>query len=90
MRWRTRLSKVKHSLGDAWNTSMKVLSVADRAHAIFAKNFNTVQDRFQPEVRQSVNSALQTYALQSRRINAIDTNAREVGRQFREAFPEIS
>ena len=37
MYWRTRLSKAKHSLGNAWNASMKVLSIADRAHALAMK-----------------------------------------------------
>ena len=88
MHWRARLSKAKHSLGNAWNTSMKVLSVADRAHALALKGFNVVQDRLEPETRQAVGSALQSYALQSRRINTVDTNVREIGRQVREQFPE--
>ena len=75
MHWRTRLLKAKQSLGKAYNTSRKILSIADRAHAIFfRKNFDKVQDRFDPEVRQSVNSALQTYGRQSRRLNAIDAS----------------
>ena len=88
MHWRTRLSKVKHSLGNAWNSSMKVLSVADRAHALALKGYNVVQDRLEPDTRRAVGGALQTYALQSRRISALDTNLREVGRQARQAFPE--
>ena len=88
MHWRTRLSKAKHSLGNAWNTSMKVLSVADRAHALALKGYNVVQDRLEPDTRRAVGGALQTYALQSRRLNALDTNLRETGRQVREAFPE--
>ena len=88
MHWRTRLSKTKHSLGNAWNTSMKVLSAVDRAHTLVSKGFNVVQDRLEPEVRQAVGSALQSYGRQSRRINALDTNAHEIGRQVREAFPE--
>jgi hypothetical protein len=88
MHWRTRFSKVKHSLGDAWNTSMKVLSVVDRAHALVSKGYNAVQDRLEPEVRQAVGSALQTYGRRSRQINNLDTNVREIGRQVRQSFPE--
>ena len=67
---------------------MKVLSVTDRAHALAMKGYNIVRDRLEPGTRQAVGGALQTYALQSRRINALDTNLREVGRQVRQAFPE--
>ena len=67
---------------------MKVLSAADRAHALVSRGFNVVQDRLEPEVRQAVGSALQSYGRQSRRINALDTNVREIGRQVREQFPE--
>ena len=88
MHWRTRLSKVKHSLGDAWNTSMKLLSITDRAHALLSKGYNVVQDRLEPEVRQTVGSALQTYGRRSRQINALDANTREIGRQVKEQFPE--
>ena len=88
MHWRTRFSKVKHSLGNAWNTSMKVLSAADRAHGLLSKGFNVVQDRLEPDMRQAVGSALQTYGRRSRQVNALDTNVREIGRQVREQFPE--
>ena len=88
MHWRTRLSKAKHSLGNAWNTSMKVLSIADRAHALAVRGYNVVQDRLEPDIRQGVGKALQTYARQSRRVNAVDTNLRNVGREVSRAFPE--
>ena len=90
MHWGTRLSKAKQSLGNAWNTSMKVLSVADRARALVSKGFDAVQDRFEPEARQAVGSDLQTYARQSRRINALDTNVTDIGRQTKQPFPEYS
>ena len=67
---------------------MKVLSMADRAHVLALKGYNVVQDRLEPDTRRAVGGALQTYALQSRRLNAVDTNLREVGRQARQAFPE--
>ena len=87
MHWRTKLSKAKQSLGKAYNTSRKILSIADRAHAMFSQNFNRVQDRFDPEVRQSINSALQTYGRQSRRLNAIDASIRNLGDQVQQTFP---
>ena len=67
---------------------MKVLSAADRAHALVSKGFNVAQDRLEPEVRQAVGLALQTYGRRSRQINNIDTNVREIGRQVREQFPK--
>ena len=67
---------------------MKVLSVADRAHALLSKGFNVVQDRLEPEARQAVGSALQSYGRGSRAINNLDTNAREIGRQVKQSFPE--
>ena len=82
------MSKAKHSLGNAWNTSMKVLSIVDRAHALAMKGYNVVQDRLEPDTRQAVGTALQTYARQSRRVKNVDANLRETGRQVREAFPE--
>ena len=88
MHWRSRFSKVKHSLGDAWNTSMKVLSVVDRAHALASKGYNAVQDRLEPEARRAVGDALKTYGRRSKQINNLDTNVREIGRQVREQFPE--
>ena len=88
MHWRTKFTKVKHSLGDAWNSSMNILSVADRAHALLSKGYNVVQDRLEPEMRQVVGSALQTYGRRSRQINNLDTNVKEIGRQLRQSFPE--
>ena len=79
---------MKRSLGNVYNTSRKILSVADRAHAIVAQNFDMVQDRFDPETRKTIGTALQTYGIQSKRINAIDTSMRNLGRQAQESFPE--
>ena len=87
MHWRTKLSKAKQSLGKAYNTSRKILSIADRAHAIFSQNFDKVQDRLDPEVRQTVNSALQTYGRQSRRLNAIGASLQNLGQQVEQTFP---
>ena len=52
MKWSTRFSKVKHKLGDAYSTSMKWVSVADRAHALLSKGYGAVQDRLEPEVQE--------------------------------------
>ena len=87
MHWRTKISKVKQSLGKAYNTSRKILSIADRAHAVFSQNFNMVQDRFDPEVRETVGSALQTYGRHSRRLNAIDASLQNLGQQVEQTFP---
>ena len=86
MHWRTKFSQVKRSLGKAYNTSRKVLSIADRAHA-FSQNFNMVQDRFDPEVRESIDSALRTYGRQSRRLNAIDASLQNFAGQVEQTFP---
>ena len=79
MHWRTRFSKVKHSLGDAWNTSMKVLSVADRAHALASKGLDVIRDRLDEDVQDKFDGALQTHALRSRQVKNVDRNLREVG-----------
>ena len=81
------MSKMKQSLGKAYNTSRKMLSVTDRAHAIFSQNFDMVQDRFDPQVRQTIGSALQTYGRQSRRLNAIDASIQNLGQQVEQTFP---
>ena len=78
---------MKQSLGKAYNTS-RFLSIADRAHAFFSQNFNMVQDRFDPEIRQSIGTALQTYNRHSRRLNAIDASVQNLRRQVQESFPE--
>ena len=64
------------------------LSIADRAHTFFSQIFNMVQDRFDPEIRQSIGTALQTYNRHSRRLNAIDTSVQNLRRQVQESFPE--
>ena len=62
MKWPTRFGKVKHSLGQAYETSKKILSVTGRAHGLLSQGFSVVQDRLEPELRRSVGGALQTYA----------------------------
>ena len=54
---------------------------------LFSQNFNMVQDRFDPEIRQSIGTALQTYNRHSRRLNAIDTSVQNLRRQVQESFP---
>ena len=88
MYWRTKFSKVKHSIGQAYKTSRKLLSVADRAHALLSKGFDVVGDRLEPEVRQKFDGAMQTYAMRSRQIKNVDANVKEIGSQLRQSFPE--
>ena len=88
MHWRTKFTRVKHSLGQAYNTSMKVLSVADRAHALLSKGFNVLGDRLEPEAREKLGGALQTYGVRSRQIRNLDTNVRQIGGQLQQSFPE--
>ena len=88
MKWRTGFAKVKHSLGRAYETSQKILSVTDRAHALVSKGYNIVQDRLEPELRQSVGGALQTYGKRRQQLANVDSNLREIGGNLRVAFPE--
>ena len=88
MVWSTRFTKVKHRLGDAYSTSMKWLSVADRAHALLSKGYGAVQDRLEPEVQEKVGGALNTYTKRRRQVAALDTNIRRVGNAVKEAHPE--
>ena len=46
-----------------------------------------VQDRFDPEVRESIDSALRTYGRQSRRLNAIDATLQNLGQQLEQTVP---
>ena len=46
-----------------------------------------VQDRFDPEVRESIDSALRTYGRQSRRLNVIDASIQNPGQQVQQTFP---
>ena len=88
MKWRTSLTKLKHSLGRAYDVSQKVLSVTDRAHALLARGYNVVQDRLEPEARQALGDALHTYSRRRRQIANVDANLRETGGNLRAAFPE--
>ena len=88
MKWRTAFAKTKHSLGRAYETSKKILSVTDRAHGLLSQGFNVVQERLEPELRQSVGSALDTYSRRRRQIANVDTNLREIGSNLRATFPE--
>ena len=87
MKWNTRFHKVKHSLGNAYNTSMKWLSVADRAHGLLSKGYNVIQDRLEPEVRARVGGALQTYSKRRKQLTAVDTNVKNVVNALKEAHP---
>ena len=88
MKWRTAFAKTKHSLGRAYETSKKILSVTDRVHGLLSQGFNVVQERLEPEVRQSVGFALDTYSRRRRQIANVDTNLREIGSNLRATFPE--
>ena len=79
MKWRTHFAKTKNLLGRAYETSQKILSVTDRAHALAAKGFNIVQDRLEPELRQTVGGALQTYTRRRQTLANVDANLREIG-----------
>ena len=71
MKWRHRYHKVKHSLGQAYNTSMKILSVADRTHALSGKLFTTFGDQLDPDMQYKMAHGLDTYAKHSRTINTL-------------------
>ena len=88
MKWGARFTKVKTKLGDAYNTSMKWVSVADRAHALLSKGYGTVQDRLEREVQEKVGGALNTYAKRRKQVAVLDTNLRRVGNAVKEAYPE--
>ena len=87
MKWGARFTKVKHRLGDAYSTSMKWLSAADRAHALFSKGYVAVQDRLEPEVQEKVGGALNTYTKRRKQVAALDTNLRRVGNVVQAAYP---
>ena len=88
MKWNTRFRKVKHSLGNAYNTSMKWVSIADRAHTLLSKGYSVIQDRLEPEIQDKVGGALQTYSKCRKQLAAVDTNTRRVAGAIKEAYPE--
>ena len=88
MKWQPRFHKVKHSLGSAYNTSMKWVSMADRAHSLLSKGYNVVQDKLEPEVQQQVGGALHTYSKRRKQLAAVDSGLRRVGDAVRETYPE--
>ena len=75
----TRFHKVKHSLGKAYDTSMKWVSVADRGHKLLSKGYSAVGDRLEPEVQDNVGGALYTYVKRRKHLANVDTNLRRVG-----------
>ena len=88
MKWRTGFTKVKRSLGEAYNASMEVLSVTDRAHALLSKGYNALESQLDPDVGQRVGGALQGYAKRRQQIAIVDTHLREIGSNLRQTFPE--
>ena len=83
---RHRYHKVKHSLGQAYGTGMKILSVADRIHSLAGKAFTTFGDQFDPDVQSRVAQGLDTYGKTSRTIRNVDTNIRKVGKRYNVNF----
>ena len=67
---------------------MKWFSVAARAHTLLSKGFNAVEDRLEPEARQSVGGALYTYGKRRRQLADVDQNAREIGANLQRVLPE--
>ena len=51
----------KHLARQAWNTTERILSVADRAAVLAAKGMNHLGDRLDPNVRQTGGQALYKY-----------------------------
>ena len=88
MKFRHRYHKVKHSLGQAYGTGMKILSVADRIHSLAGKAFTTFSDQFDPDVQSRVAQGLDTYSKHSRTVKNVDTNLRKIGKQLQNDFPE--
>ena len=75
-------------MGDAYNINMKWISVVDRAHGLLSKGYNAIEDRLEPEVREQVGGALQTYSTRRKHLAAVDTTTRNVACALRESFPE--
>ena len=67
---------------------MKWVNMADRTHTLLSKGYNVIQDRLEPEVREKVGEALQTYAKRSKQLATVDTNLRRVGNALQETYPE--
>ena len=88
MKWRTGFARAKRSLGRAYETSKKILSVTDRVHGLLSQGYNVVQDQLEPELSRSLGGALQTYARRRQTLANVDANLREIGASVQRAFPE--
>ena len=88
-KWRTNFHKAKRIMGDTYNTSMKWISIADRAHALLSKGFSAVEDQLEPEAHQAVGSALHTYGRRRRQLANVDQNNREIGGNLQRASPQF-
>ena len=88
MKWRTGFARAKRSLGRAYETSKKILSVTDRVHGLLSQGYNVVQDQLEAELRRSVGGALQTYARRRQTLANVDANLREIGANVQRTFPE--
>ena len=86
-KWNTRFHKVKHSLRNACNISMKWVSIADRAHTLFIKGHNVMHKRLDPEVQHQVGGALQPCSSEGSKLPLPTQILSVLAMQFWETFP---
>ena len=74
----------KHLARQAWNTTERVLSVADRAPALAVKGMNHLGDRLDPDMRQKGGTALYKYFETRQKVDNARDNVQRVGRALQD------
>ena len=79
-RVRHAYTRGKHLARQAWNTTERILSVADRAAVLAAKGMNHLGDRLDPDVRQKGGTALYKYFETRQKMENVKDNVQNVVR----------
>ena len=77
--------RAKRFAGQAWNTTERVLSVADRAAGLAMKGMSHLGHRVEPEHRVKIGKGLVKYFETRQKLENVKDNAQRVGTAFRDA-----
>ena len=83
-RVRHAYTRGKHLARQAWNTTERILSVADRAAVLAAKGMNHLGDRLDPDVKQKGGTALYKYFETRQKMENVKDNVQKVGRALQD------
>ena len=77
--------RAKRFAGQAWNTTERVLSVADRAAGLAVKGMTHLGHRVEPEHRVKIGKGLVKYFETRQKMEDVKDNVQRVGTAFRDA-----